>query len=280
MYTLNYKRTETFIPQTMMDLDKICREVIPVAQEAGQFIATEAKKFSTASVEYKATNNVVSYVDKETEKLIVQKLGAILPEAGFITEEGTAETEDIEGLNWIIDPLDGTANFIHGLPNYSVSLALANGKDVLVGVIYNVCTGEVFSATKGGGAFKNGEKINVSVNKHLGESLLATGFPYYKFDNQDKYLKILESLMQKTHGLRRMGSAAIDLAYVACGYFDGFYEYNLNSWDMAAGILLITEAGGFVTDFSGTDEHLFRGDVVAGSAVHKELLAEIQVYWG
>lgn len=262
-----------------MNLEKICQEVILVAQEAGQFIAAEAKRFSTTSVEYKAVNNVVSYVDKETEKLIVSRLEKILPEAGFITEEGTVETKDQNGLNWIIDPLDGTANFIHSLPNYSVSLALAQGKKVLVGVIYNVCTQETFSATKGGGAFRNGEKISVSANKHLGESLLATGFPYYKFDNQDKYLKILESLMQKTHGLRRMGSAAIDLAYVACGYFDGFYEYNLNSWDMAAGILLITEAGGVATDFSGTDEHLFRGDVVAGAAVHAELLAEIQQYW-
>lgn len=262
-----------------MNLEKICQEVILVAQEAGAFIATEAKKFSTTSVEYKAVNNVVSYVDKETEKLIVRQLEQILPDAGFITEEGTAETKDMGGLNWIIDPLDGTANFIHSLPNYSVSLALARGKDVLVGVVYNVCTQETFSAIKGSGAFRNGEKISVSPNKHLGESLLATGFPYYKFDNQDKYLKILESLMQKTHGLRRMGSAAIDLAYVACGYFDGFYEYNLNAWDMAAGILLITEAGGVVSDFSGTDEHLFRGDVVAGSAVHAELLAEIQRYW-
>ncbi len=263
----------------LADLEKICSEVILVAKEAGEFIASEAKKFSTASVEYKATNNVVSYVDKETEKMIVRRLETILPEPGFITEEGTVETKDFDGLNWIIDPLDGTANFIHGLPNYSVSLALAHGKDVLVGVVYNVCTGEVFSATKGGGAFRNGEAISVSANKHLGESLLSTGFPYYKFDNQDKYLKILESLMQKTHGLRRMGSAAIDLAYVSCGYFDGFYEYNLNSWDMAAGILLITEAGGFVSDFSGTGEHLFRGDVVAGSAVHKELLDEIQKHW-
>ncbi|WP_435355471.1 inositol monophosphatase family protein [Emticicia sp. SJ17W-69] len=262
-----------------MNLEIICQQTIEVAQEAGAFIAQESAKFKRSSVEYKDVNNVVSYVDKETEKLIVTGLRKIVPEAGFITEEGTAETSDSEGLNWIIDPLDGTANFIHGLPNYSVSLALAHGKDVLVGVVYNVCTKEIFSATKGGGAFRNGEKIQVSPIKHLGESLLATGFPYYKFENQDKYLLILESLMQKTHGLRRMGSAAIDLAYTACGYFDGFYEYNLNSWDMAAGILLVIEAGGFASDFSGGDNHLFGGDVVVGSAVHAELLAEIQRYW-
>jgi myo-inositol-1(or 4)-monophosphatase len=262
-----------------MNLQEICQQTVEIAQEAGAFIAQESAKFNRNSIEYKDVNNVVSYVDKETEKIIVNRLREILPTAGFITEEGTADSADLDGLNWIIDPLDGTANFIHGLPNYSVSLALARGKDVLVGVVYNVCTKEIFSATKGGGAFRNGEKIQVSPIKHLGESLLATGFPYYKFENQDKYLLILESLMQKTHGLRRMGSAAIDLAYTACGYFDGFYEYNLNSWDMAAGILLVTEAGGFASDFSGGDNHLFGGDVVVGSAVHAELLAEIQRYW-
>lgn len=262
-----------------MNLIQISEEVKKVAIEAGNFIAQEAEKFITASVEYKATNNVVSYVDKETEKLIVSKLSQILPEAGFITEEGTADTSDIDGLNWIIDPLDGTANFIHSLPNYSVSLALAKGKEPIIGVIYNVCTKEIFYATKGNGAYRNDKQISVSSVKTLGESLLATGFPYYKFENQDKYLLILESLMQKTHGLRRMGSAAIDLAYVACGYFDGFYEYNLNSWDMAAGILLVTEAGGIATDFSGGNNHLFGGDVVVGAEVHKELLAEIQRFW-
>jgi myo-inositol-1(or 4)-monophosphatase len=262
-----------------MNLQEICLQTVEVAQQAGSFISQESAKFNRNSIEYKDVNNVVSYVDKETEKLIVSRLREILPLAGFITEEGTADSADLEGLNWIIDPLDGTANFIHGLPNYSVSLALARGKDVLVGVVYNVCTKEIFSATKGSGAFRNGEKIQVSPIKHLGESLLSTGFPYYKFENQDKYLLILESLMQKTHGLRRMGSAAIDLAYTACGYFDGFYEYNLNSWDMAAGILLVTEAGGFASDFLGGDNHLFGGDVVVGSAVHSELLAEIQRYW-
>jgi myo-inositol-1(or 4)-monophosphatase len=262
-----------------MNLIQICEEVKKVAIEAGSFIAQEAEKFNTASVEYKATNNVVSYVDKEAEKLIVEKLQKILPQAGFITEEGTIETKDINALNWIIDPLDGTANFIHALPNYSVSLALAEGKNPIVGVVYHVSTKEIFYASKGNGAYRNDKKISVSSVKNLGESLLATGFPYYKFENQDKYLLILESLMQKTHGLRRLGSAAIDLAYVACGYFDGFYEYNLNSWDMAAGVLLVTEAGGVVSDFSGKDNFLFGGDVVAGSAVHSELLSEIQRFW-
>ncbi len=253
-----------------MDLQHLCTATIEIAKEAGAFIRKEAQAFNTDAVEYKDVNNVVSYVDKETEKILVQRLSALLPEAGFITEEETVETDD-NPLKWIIDPLDGTANFIHGLPVYSVSLALANGTDVLVGVVYNICTDECFYAWKNGGAFCNGKKISVSKNTTLGTSLLSTGFPYYKFEKQDRYLKILESLMQKTHGLRRMGSAAIDLAYTACGRFDGFYEYNLRSWDMAAGVLLVKEAGGIVTDFEGGENYLFGGDVVAGSAVHQEL---------
>lgn len=261
------------------ELKDICEKLKFVAREAGEFIAAERKKFNTEAVEYKDVNNVVSYVDKEAEKLIVDQLTTILPSAGFITEEGTAGTDDKEGLNWIIDPLDGTANYIHNVPNYSVSLALAKGKTVLTGVIFHIPADEMYSAVKGDGAFCNGVQIKVSRSQTLGESLLATGFPYYKFENMDKYLLILESLMQKTHGLRRFGSAAIDLAYVASGYFDGFYEYNLNSWDMAAGILLVEEAGGVVTDFEGGNDHLFGGFVVAGNAVHKELLSEIKRFW-
>ncbi len=260
-------------------LELICKEVINTARNAGKFIAEEARKFRADSIEYKEVNNVVSYVDKEAEKLIVSELSRILPEAGFVTEEGTADTSDRDGLNWIIDPLDGTANFVHGVPNFSVSLALARGRQVLLGVIYHIPANEVYHAVKGGGAYCNEEKIQVAPTQNLGQSLLATGFPYYKFENMEKYLQILESLMQKTHGLRRFGSAAIDLAYVAKGYFDGFYEYNLNSWDMAAGILLVEEAGGKVTDFEGGDDHLYGGFVVAGNAVHNELLSEIKKFW-
>ena len=262
-----------------MDLQKLCEAVKEVALAAGNFIGQEALKFKSNSIEYKDVNNVVSYVDKEAETLIVSKLKEIVPEAGFITEEGTAETKDIQGLNWIIDPLDGTANFVHGIPHYSVSLALAEGKNVLIGVIYNICTKDLFWATKGNGAFKNGVPMKVSENTTLNQSLFAIGFPYYKFDQMDKYILILESLMQKTHGLRRFGSAALDLAYVAAGLYDGFFEYNLNSWDMAAGVLMVEEAGGKVTDFSGGDNYLFGGDIVAGSQAHTELLAEIKRFW-
>lgn len=262
-----------------MDLKLIVEQVKQIAQEAGGFIAGEALKFQTNAIEYKDVNNVVSYVDKEAESLIVRRLMAIDPAIGFITEEGTVATGDQNALNWIIDPLDGTANFVHGLPHYSVSLALAQGKDVLVGVVYNICSKDTFWAVKGGGAFRNQTPIKVSENDSFGQSLFATGFPYYKFEEMEKYIQILESLMQKTHGLRRFGSAALDLAYVAAGMFDGFFEYNLNSWDMAAGVLLVIEAGGKVTDFSGGENYLFGGDIIAGSAVQTELLAEIKRFW-
>ncbi len=262
-----------------MNLKEICNDMKSTAVLAGNFIEKESQRFKTNQIEYKDVNNVVSYVDKQAEQLIVESLRRIIPDVGFITEEGTASSEDLEGLNWIIDPLDGTANFVHGLPNYSVSLALARGKEVLVGIVYHISLKDLFWAIKGEGAFKNEEKIYVSSAKTLRESLFAVGFPYYKFDNMDKYILILESLMQKTHGLRRFGSAAIDLAYVANGYFDGFFEYNLNSWDMAAGILLVKEAGGTITDFSGGDNYLFGGDIIAGSDVQSELLLEIQRFW-
>lgn len=261
-----------------MDLNLVLEQVKVLSQEVGLFMKEERNRFQTEAIEYKDVNNVVSYVDKEAEKRLVAALQAIVPEAGFITEEETIATDDIP-LKWIIDPLDGTANYVHGLPHYSVSIALVLEKHPLLGVVFHVGTGELFWAVQGQGAYRNGQRIHVSHAQKLGESLLATGFPYYKFEKQDKYLQILESLMQKTHGLRRFGSAAIDLAYVACGYFDGFFEYNLNSWDMAAGVLLIQEAGGIVTDFNGGDDFLFGGDIVAGANVHTELLHEIKSVW-
>lgn len=261
-----------------MDLRNITQQVIQLSKEVGQFIYDERAKFQVESIEYKDVNNVVSYVDKEAEKQLVEALRLLVPEAGFITEEGTVAETD-QPLKWIIDPLDGTANYVHGLPHYSVSIALVDGKQPILGVVYHVGTREIFWAIKGHGAYRGDERISVSKAQKLGESLLATGFPYYKFEEQDKYLLILESLMQKTHGLRRFGSAAIDLAYVACGFFDGFFEYNLNSWDMAAGILLIQEAGGIVTDFEGGDDYLFGGNIVAAADVHPELLHVISTIW-
>lgn len=261
-----------------MDLEKLTQQTIEIVREASSFIQREAAQFSRDKIEYKDLNNLVSYVDKEAEKLLVAGLSKLLPEASYITEEGTTGQEpDPSALNWIIDPLDGTTNFIHGIPVYCVSVGLAKGKELLVGVIHEPSLDELFYAWQGGGAWCNGKKISVSNVPLLQESLIATGFPYARFDKQKRYMYILELLMQKTHGIRRMGAAAVDLAYVAAGRFDGFYEYNLNSWDMAAGVLLIKEAGGKVTDFKGSDNYLFGGDIVAASrAPHQELVEVIR----
>ena len=268
------------MPLMPQNLPALIHDISRIATDAGAFLLQERSRFQRDAIEYKGLNNLVSYVDKETEKQLVSQLSQLLPEAGFITEEGTAGTEaDPSALNWIIDPLDGTANFIHGLPVFSVSIGLAQGSTPIAGVVYDPNRNECFTAWQGGGAYCNGQKMTVSPSLQLGESLISTGFPYYTFEQMPQYLRILESLMQQTHGLRRMGSAAIDLAYVAAGRFDAFYEYNLHSWDMAAGVLLVREAGGIVTDFSGGDQFLFRGDVIAACGIHPELIRVIQGFW-
>ncbi|GAB3256914.1 inositol monophosphatase family protein [Larkinella harenae] len=273
------------MPGRDLQLTGLSQQVAAIARKAGDFIRQESRSFSREKIEYKDFNNLVSYVDKEAEKQIVEALQKLLPEAGFITEEGTTgQHADRSGLNWIIDPLDGTANFIHKLPVFSVSIGLAEGKTPLAGVVYDINRDECYHASQGGGAWcgqtgGNDERLHVSPATRLHESMVATGFPYASMDRIERYLAILASLMLRTHGLRRMGSAAIDLAFVACGRFEAYYEFNLNCWDMAAGVLLVREAGGIVTDFNGGDEFLFRGDILAGCAMQPELLAVIEEYW-
>lgn len=258
--------------------DKIITDVISVSREAGEFLSKEAKGFTADMIELKGHNNLVSYVDKTCERLIVERLRKILPEAGFVTEEGTAGSNG-ENLLWVIDPLDGTTNFVHGLPIYSVSLALVRNNEPVLGVVYEVNKDECFHAVKGQGAYCNGKPIYVSKASKLDEALLATGFPYNDFGKMMPYLNILNELMKSSHGLRRMGSAAVDLAYVACGRFEGFFEFNLNSWDVAAGALLVTEAGGYVTDFKGGTDYIFGRELIAACGVHTDLLGTIKKFW-
>jgi myo-inositol-1(or 4)-monophosphatase len=218
-------------------------------------------------------------VDKEAEKQLVAQLQASFPEAGFITEEGTNTTRG-EVYNWVIDPLDGTTNFIHGLPVFAVSIGFMEQDEVVLGVVYEVNRKESFYAYKGGGAFCNGIPLQVSGAPTLSASLISTGFPYYQFDLIDRYLNIMKSLMQKTHGLRRLGSAAVDLCYVAAGRSEGYFEYNLNSYDVAAGIILVQEAGGRVTDFEGGKDYIFGRHVVATNhSIHEELMRVIAAHW-
>lgn len=245
-----------------------------VARAAGTFIRSEAERFSAEKVERKGHNDFVSYVDRTAEEQIVEGLRKLLPDAGFLTEEGTEETTE-EGLRWVIDPLDGTTNFIHGVPCFAVSIALLIDKEPLIGVIYEVNQDEMFSAWKNGGAFLNGEPIQVSSSPTVSNSLLGTGFPYYDYHLLDEYLALFKHLMQHSRGLRRPGSAATDLAYVAAGRFDGFYEYSLQPWDVAAGVLLVREAGGTVSDFDGKADAIFTKEIIATNALIDQEFSEL-----
>lgn len=253
-----------------MDLEKIAGEMGKAAREAAAFIRREAEGFDKSQVSDKGLNQLVSYVDVTAEKMLVERLSALLPEAGFITEENTTGGERRE-LTWIIDPLDGTTNFIHGVPVYSISLALLKNGVEQAGVVYEVSRDECFVAWKEGGAWLNGKQIYVSPVDELKKSLLATGFPYYDFRQMPQYMAVLHDLMKSSHGLRRLGSAAVDLAYVACGRFEGFFEYGLSPWDVAGGAILITEAGGRVTDFSGGNDYLFGRQIIgSGTGIFHE----------
>jgi myo-inositol-1(or 4)-monophosphatase len=238
--------------------------MIDVAAMAAEFIRMESVGFDSSLAESKGLHDFVSYVDKKSEAMIVEALKKILPEAGFIAEEGTAE-DNGSRFCWVIDPLDGTTNFLHGLPPFAVSIALTDNSEPVAGVVYEAAGKEVFHAWKEGGAYLNNKRISVSSARTLADSLIATGFPYYDFKRLPGFLNTLDHFCRTTHGIRRLGSAAVDLAYVACGRFEAFYEYGLHPWDVAAGIILVREAGGRVTDFSGNEKRLTGDEIVAAS---------------
>jgi myo-inositol-1(or 4)-monophosphatase len=264
-----------------MNLKEIQKSVREVCVEVGEFIYTEGANFDRSRIEQKTGfNNLVSYVDKEAERRLVKVLHAILPQAGFITEEGTVEQSKTKEYNWIIDPLDGTTNFLHGLPIYAISIGLSRGDKMVLGAIFHVVRKECFHAIENDDAYCNDQIIRVSTIPTLNESLLATGFPYYHFDKGEVYLDIIKEFLEHTHGIRRLGSAAIDLAYVAAGRLEGFFEYNLNPWDVAAGTLIVQQAGGKVTDFKGGNNFVFGGELCAGNGnVQGEMLKLIKDKW-
>lgn len=248
-----------------MDLQDVCKQVVELTATVGEFIREQRKEFTIDRVETKGLHDFVSYVDKESEKRLVDGLTTILPQAGFIAEEGTGSQKP-GGLNWIIDPLDGTTNFIHGLPPYAISIALMDGDKVILGVINEVTLNECFYAWGNGKAYLNGKEIRVSEISTVEGALIATGFPYYDYNRIDPFMDSMEYFMRYSHGLRRLGSAATDLAYVACGRFEAFYEYSLQPWDVAAGAFIVEQAGGRVSDFSGEKNHIFGKEIVASNA--------------
>lgn len=256
-----------------IDLKDLCDKCIPIIEGVGRFIASQVGRVTADAVEEKSVNSLVSYVDKEAERMLVAGLSSLVPQAGFLTEEETVRQGSREPWQWIIDPLDGTTNFLFGLPNFAVSVALAYQNEVLLGLVYEVNRSEIFYTWKGGGAFCNGKKIQVRQSNGLGEALVATGFPYSNFEKLHAHFEAVEQFQRCTRGVRRWGAAAIDLCFVACGRFDLFFENTLNPWDVAAGILLVREAGGLVTDFQGNPADLSGKEVVASyGKVHQQAM--------
>lgn len=262
-----------------MNLELITKQLANLSRAIGSFVKGELKNLNHIKIESKGVNDFVTRVDKQSEERLVKELAKILPGSGFIAEENSSYHKS-DRYNWIIDPLDGTTNFIHGVPLFSISVALTERDKLISGVVYEPNLQECFYAWDGGGAYLNGHPISVSKVKEMNEALIATGFPYSDFSRIQPYLDLFLHLMKNTHGVRRLGSAAADLAYVACGRYDGFYEYGLKPWDVAAGALLVKEAGGFVSDFSGEDKYLFGKDIIAGNGqLYQEFLNWIGHYF-
>lgn len=257
-------------------LKTLCEQSCLIIADVAAFIQKELGKVETGEIETKALNSLVSYVDKQAEIQLVDGLGRLIPNCTFLTEEETVEQTDGE-YRWIIDPLDGTTNFLHQLPFFSVSVALQRNQETIMGIVYEVNRKECFYAWKGGGAFLNKLPISTTTTAQMADSLMATGFPYYDYSQTKAYLVVLEKMMRGSRGIRRLGSAALDLAYVACGRFDAYFEYSLNAWDIAAGAFIVQESGGTVSDFDGQKGYLDNGEIVAaGKNLYPEIIQIVQ----
>ncbi|WP_308388621.1 inositol monophosphatase family protein [Acidithiobacillus sp. AMEEHan] len=248
---------------------------IRAARKAGDIISRSIDRVNEVRVANKGPHDFVTEIDQRAEAAIVEIIQRAYPEHGILAEEGTrVEAEEYE---WIIDPLDGTTNFIHAVPSLAVSIGVRRHGRMEHAVVYDPLRNELFTASRGGGAHLNDRRLRVSQRKELDDSLIATGFPFRDFSYLDHYLSIFKNLLQRTAGLRRAGSAALDLAYVAAGRYDGFWEFHLKPWDIAAGTLLIQEAGGLATDFHGEQNFFESGNIVGGNLrIHALLLQQIQ----
>ncbi len=247
-----------------MILENICRSVINIAKVSGDFALMEIEELTREQIKRKANkdNDLVTYVDQANEKRIVASLQKLIPDSGFITEEETIPNENRD-LTWIIDPLDGTTNYVHHFPLFSVSIALMQQGHTILGVVYIPALEECFHSYEGGGVYMNDIPVRVSEIQSLSDAIIATGFPYDELPDVNRYMELLKVFITHSHGIRRIGSAAMDLAYVACGRFDAFYENGLNSWDVAAGAFLVKQAGGEVSDFTGGTGYLHGKEILA-----------------
>ena len=249
------------------NLHPMLNVAIKAARAAGAIINRAALDVETVRVTTKQTNDFVTEIDHVAEAAIIETLLTAYPDHGIWAEESGRREGKGRDKNhvWIIDPLDGTTNFIHGFPQYAVSIALAFKGKVEQAVVYDPSRNDLFYATKGRGAYLNDKRIRVSKRIRLADSLIGTGFPFRKGDNFKRYLKIMEELMPACAGLRRPGAAALDLCYVAAGWYDGFFETGLSPWDIAAGSLIVTEAGGLIGNFTGEADYLYQREVIAAT---------------
>ena len=254
---------------------------VTAARISGDIILKNLGRLSTSDIQSKQTFDFVTKVDRWSEAVIMKTIREKFPHHLFLSEE-TLQQKGNGDYRWIIDPLDGTTNFIHGFPVFSVSVALEYKKEIILGVVFDPLRDELFHATKGSGTYLNNTKVRVSDTKTFENSLIATGFPFRKKEMIDHYLDAFKHIFEKVSDIRRAGSAAIDLPYIAAGRVEGFFELNLSPWDIAAGSLLITEAGGSITDFEGGEQYLLTGNLVAGNKkIHAEILQIIkQVFHG
>ena len=249
---------------------------ISIATQAGKILRENIGKITADDVEDKRPFDYVTEIDKACEQLIINSIKEHFPAHEILAEE-SGKTEHEDRYRWIIDPLDGTTNFIHGYPHSSISIALQKEDKMILGVVYDPYSDELYYAEKGNGAYCNQKRIFVSRQANVNSCLIATGFPFKSRHLLDQYWRVLSEIFMEVSGIRRTGSAALDLAYVACGRFDGFWELKLSPWDIAAGAIIIEEAGGKITDFEGKNNHTWTGDVIASNAIiHDFLMSKVQ----
>jgi len=255
------------------------RDACEAARRAGRILAERFRRTEGVRVETKGLHDFVTEVDRQAEAAILEYLRSRHPDHVVMAEEGSPDA-DRAGSRWVVDPLDGTTNFIHGVTPFSVSVALEDARGLVAGAVYDPFHDEMFHASRGTGARLNGRAIRCSA-ADTAHALVATGFPFRELSRLESYMRAFEGVIRSTAGLRRAGSAAIDLAYTACGRYDGFFEIGLSRWDVAAGTLIVLEAGGRVTDVGGGDRHLDTGDIVAaGPRLHETLVGITREVFG
>ncbi|MEL6192829.1 MAG: inositol monophosphatase family protein [Bacteroidota bacterium] len=258
------------------DLQQVDAVLPQLLRKTGAFVLNEFKHFDFGRIEYKGENDLFSYVDVTAEDILKKSCKEVIPNSGFITEESANENTQRDFI-WVIDPVDGTTNFTHGLPIFCISLGLTYKSEMVRGYIYHPASDELFVAKKGEGAFLNGEKIQVSPKVDLKEALLSTRFPGIDVPGKEVYAQMLANIIGESHGVRRLGSAALEMAYVACGRLDGYFEFGLKPWDVAAASLLVQEAGGKVTDMEGGPNYFFGKQIlVSNGPIHATLLGHLQ----